>query len=121
MTRNTGIYWTNEETARRAKWCAEAEGISVSAFVSNLVNDHYKECYPEPPIYGICPTCGERAEFSFLARWNNGLPNEIEPFNLYCCSHCQTSLSERNIRRFNSSISQEPNSVTKSEEEPCTV
>ena len=81
MTQNTSIYWKDEETAKRARWMAEAKGLSVSAFLSNLVNERYKEMYPESAITAHCTICGRETEFVFLAYW-------AEQSDLYQCADC---------------------------------
>ena len=81
MSQNTSIYWKSEETARRARWMAEAEGLSVSQLVSTLINERYDELYPEPPIRARCSICGRETDFVFLAYW-------AEQSNLYQCSDC---------------------------------
>ena len=81
MTQNTSIYWKDKETARRVRWMAEAEDLSVSAFVSALINERYDELYPEPPIRAVCTICGRETEFIFLAYW-------AEQSDLYQCAEC---------------------------------
>jgi len=97
-SRNTSIYWASEETGRRARWMAEAEGDSVSAFVSRLVNDRWAECNPEPPIEGLeCPTCQEVTDFFFMAYWEDLGPGT----KLYTCSACGTTKTLATIKKWN--------------------
>ena len=97
MAEKTSIRW-KEETAKRAKWMADAEDVSVSALISILVNERWAECYPEPPIEGLeCPTCQNQADFVFMAYWE-----ELEPgTKLYTCSECGTTKTEKTIREWN--------------------
>ena len=90
MSQNTSIYWKNEETAHRARWMAKAEDLSVSQFVSALINEHYNDLYPEPPIRAHCTICGRETEFVFMAYWE-------EQSNLYQCVECGKVIQENSL------------------------
>lgn len=90
MTQNTSIYWKTPETAERARLMAEAEGISISKMLSNLVDGKYEQEYPEPPISAICPTCKQESTFVFMAYWH-------EQSDLYRCVLCRTALQKDTI------------------------
>jgi len=62
---------------------AEAENISVSRLVSELVKDKYSTEYTESPITAVCPHCGQESTFTFFAYW-------AEQSNLYRCVECRT-------------------------------
>jgi len=90
MNQRSSIYWKNQETGRRARWMADAEGLSVSQFVSSLINgqfvsslinERYDRLYPEPPITAHCSICDQENEFVFMAYW-------AEQSNLYQCTEC---------------------------------
>lgn len=85
MAQISSISWGSPETAERAKLMAEAEGKSVSALVSELIDGKYEQEYPEPPIKAICPTCHQETTFVFLAYWH-------EQSDLYRCVECRTAL-----------------------------
>ena len=90
MTQNTSIYWKNPETAARAKVLAGDQ--SVSAYLSQLVDEQWAQLNPEPPISRQCAHCQEVTEFRFLAHLD-----DLEPgARLYKCVVCGTTKTERN-------------------------
>jgi len=90
MSQNTSIYWKTPETAERARWMAQAEDVSVSQFLSAIVNERWEQLNPEPPIQARCPTCGQETTFVFVAYWQ-------EQSDLYRCSNCQKVIQKDSL------------------------